>query len=112
MEPDLFQSGGWPQRLVRLIVTVAVVAAAVWAGLQLWDHYELSPWTRDGRVRANIVQVAPDVSGLVTAVPVKDNQQVRAGALLFEVDRARFTLALHQAESALDAQRIALAQLQ
>ena len=89
-----------------------MVAAAVWAALRLWDHYELEPWTRDGRVRANVVQIASDVSGLVTAVPIQDNQSVTAGTLLFEVDRARFTLAQRQAESALGATRVALTQAQ
>jgi multidrug resistance efflux pump len=98
--------------VVRLAVTFAVVAAAVWAGLRLWDHYELSPWTRDGRVRVNIVQIAPDVSGLITSVPVQDNQRVAAGALLFEIDHARFALAARQAEAVLEAQRASLAQLQ
>ena len=112
MPSDLFAPGRWPMRLARPLVTGAVVAAAVWAGLRLWDHYELEPWTRDGRVRANVVQIAPDVSGLVTAVPVQDNQPVAAGALLFEVDRARYTLALRQAESALVAAKVALTQAQ
>jgi multidrug resistance efflux pump len=112
MPTDLLAPGRWPMRLVRLLVTLAIVAAAIWAALQLWDHYELAPWTRDGRVRANVVQIAPDVSGLVTAVPVQDNQFVPAGALLFEVDRARYTLTLRQAESALDAARVALRQAQ
>ena len=112
MPSDLFAPGRWPMRLARLLVTLGVVAAAVVAGLRLWDHYELEPWTRDGRVRANVVQIAPDVSGLVTAVPVQDNQPVAAGALLFEVDRARYTLALRQAESALGASKVALAQAQ
>jgi RND family efflux transporter MFP subunit len=58
------------------------------------------------------VQIASDVSGLVTAVPVQDNQPVAAGALLFEVDRARYVLALRQAESAHGASRVALAQAQ
>ena len=63
------------------------------------------PWTRDGRVRADVVGVAPDVSGLVTEVLVHDNQPVRAGDVLFRVDRARFELALQQAEAALPAAR-------
>ena len=112
MTSDLLAPGRWPMRLARLLVTLAVVAAAVGAGLRLWDHYELEPWTRDGRVRANVVQIAPDVSGLVTAVPVQDNQPVAAGALLFEVDRARYALALRQAQAALAAAKVALAQAQ
>ena len=112
MSSDLLAPGRWPMRLARLLVTLAVVAAAAWAALRLWDHYELEPWTRDGRVRANVVQIAPDVSGLVTAVPVQDNQSVAAGALLFEVDSARYALALRQAGSALVASKVALAQAQ
>jgi len=96
--------------VLRVGVTLAAVAAASWAVLQLWDHYELAPWTRDGRVRANVVQIAPDVSGLVTAVPVQDNQAVKAGQLLFDVDPVRYELALKQARSALAAQRVVLAQ--
>lgn len=97
-------------RIARFTVTAVAVAAAGWALLQLWDHYERAPWTRDGRVRANVVQIAADVSGLVTAVPVRDNQAVKAGELLFEVDHARYALALRQAQVALAAQRTALAQ--
>lgn len=102
----------WFQRLIPMIVTSVVVLAAVWAGLHLWDHYELAPWTRDGRVRANIVQIAPDVSGLVTEIPIQDNEPVKAGALLFEVDPARYQLAVRQAEVVLVAQRTSLAQAQ
>ncbi|MFZ5527445.1 MAG: biotin/lipoyl-binding protein [Pseudomonadota bacterium] len=98
------------RRTARVVITLLVVAAACWAALRLWDHYERAPWTRDGRVKANVVQIAPDVSGLVTTVPIHDNQPVSTGALLFEVDKARFDLALRQAQTALGAQRIALAQ--
>jgi RND family efflux transporter, MFP subunit len=97
-------------RAAPFLVTALMLCAAVWAGLRLWDHYELAPWTRDGRVRANVVQISPDVSGLVTAVPIQDNQMVAAGALLFEVDRARYALAVRQAQAALAAQRTTLAQ--
>ncbi|MFX1679396.1 HlyD family secretion protein [Mitsuaria sp. CC2] len=98
------------RRAISIAVTLAAVGGALWAAGKLWDRYELQPWTRDGRVRANVVQVAPDVSGLVTAVPVQDNQAVAAGALLFEVDRARYELALRQSQAQLSAQKVALAQ--
>jgi len=112
MKANPFADNPRAQSLLRVLLTVAVVAAAVWAGFRLWDHYELAPWTRDGRVRANVVQIAPDVSGLVTAVPVHDNQAVAAGTLLFEVDRARYDLAVRQAQAALAAQRAVSAQAQ
>jgi RND family efflux transporter MFP subunit len=112
MKTDFFEPGRWPLRIVRIVVTCLVVIAALLAGRRLWDHYEISPWTRDGRVRANIVQVVPDVSGLVTAMPIHDNQLVKAGEVMFAVDPARFTLALRQSEVMLSAQRAALAQMQ
>jgi multidrug resistance efflux pump len=99
-----------PLALARFAITALLVLAAVFAGARLWAHYELEPWTRDGRVKAYVVQVAPDVSGLVTAVPVHDNQDVKAGDVLFEIDRARFQLAFDQAKAALGSQTVALDQ--
>ena len=94
----------------RVIVTVAVLAAALVIGRRLWVHYEVEPWTRDGRVSADVVQVAPDVTGQITAVYVHDNQQVKVGQKLFDIDSARFALALRQAQVAEQAQHIALDQ--
>ena len=94
----------------RFIVTMIAVTVAAVVAWRLWQHYEVEPWTRDGRVKADVVQVAPDVTGQVTAVLVHDNQQVKAGQVLFEVDRARFELALRQAEAAEQAQRATLEQ--
>ncbi|PXA90418.1 efflux transporter periplasmic adaptor subunit [Caulobacter sp. D4A] len=94
----------------RVAVTLAVVAVAVVGGKRLWDHYQVDPWTRDGRVRADIVQVAPDVSGLVTDVQVVNDQTVKAGQPLFYVDRDRYALAVRQADAAVAAQRAQLAQ--
>ncbi|HEY0295394.1 MAG TPA: biotin/lipoyl-binding protein, partial [Bordetella sp.] len=96
-----------PEALGRYAVTALVVLAALYAGWRIWQHYELDPWTRDGHVRADVVQVAPDVSGLVTAMLVHDNQDVHAGDVLFEIDRARFQLALDQAQAALTARQVA-----
>jgi RND family efflux transporter MFP subunit len=85
---------------IRVIVTVIVLAIAALAGWYLWRTYEESPWTRDGRVRANVVNVAPDVAGAVIDISVKDNQSVRIGDVLFTIDPARYRLALQQAEAA------------
>ncbi|POZ60151.1 efflux RND transporter periplasmic adaptor subunit [Chromobacterium alticapitis] len=87
--------------VIRYLITLALLAAAVWIGKALWDRYMLSPWTRDGRVKADVVSVAADVSGLVTEVAVKDNQAVRKGDVLFAIDPARYRAALAQAEAAL-----------
>jgi RND family efflux transporter MFP subunit len=94
----------------RMGFTLAFAAGAVYAGWQLWRHYEVEPWTRDGRVKAYVVQVAPDVTGQVTKVYVHDNQYVAAGAPLFEIDRARFELALRQSEAQVVAAQAALSQ--
>ncbi|MGH1573296.1 efflux RND transporter periplasmic adaptor subunit [Methylobacterium sp. P31] len=89
----------------RLVVTLAMVAAAVIVGLALWNYYMDAPWTRDGRVRADVVEVAPDVSGLVTEVLVEDNQVVKRGDVLFKIDPERFTLALRQADAIVEGRK-------
>jgi multidrug resistance efflux pump len=94
----------------RIGITLVAVAAAIYVGNGLWHHYEVEPWTRDGRVKAYVVQVAPDVTGQVTKVYVHDNQQVKAGDPLFDIDRARFELALRQSEAQVVAAQAALAQ--
>ncbi|MBU0633421.1 HlyD family secretion protein [bacterium] len=86
-------------RLLRYGITFFVVGVAVFLGLMLWQNYMNSSWTRDGRVRADIVMVSPDVSGLVNDVVVVDNQLVKQGDLLFKIDVERFEHALDEAES-------------
>jgi multidrug resistance efflux pump len=91
----------------RMAVTllVAVVAAAI--GWQLWVYYMEAPWTRDGTVRADVVKVAPDVSGLVSDVLIADNQVVHQGEVLFHIDPVRFQLALQLAEVSVTAKQAA-----
>jgi len=83
----------------RVFVTLFAVIAAVLVGWWLWDFYTLSPWTRDARVQGNIVEVAPDVSGLITSINVVDNQKVAKGDVLFVIDRQRFALAVGEAQA-------------
>ncbi|MDF3983748.1 HlyD family secretion protein [Luteibacter sp. PPL201] len=89
--------------VVRIAVTAIVVVLAAIAGHFLWKHYMYSPWTRDGRVRAEVVRIAPDVAGLVTDVRVVDNQSVKKGDLLFVVDRSRYENAVAQAQANVNA---------
>jgi len=86
-------------RSARILVTLALVCIAVAIGVQLWRYYMQSPWTRDGRVRADIIGIAPDVPGFVSEVLIQDNATVHKGQPLFRLDRARFALALEQAEA-------------
>jgi multidrug resistance efflux pump len=83
----------------RMMLTLLIVAVGVVAGRSLWVYYEEAPWTRDGRVRANVVTIAPDVAGLVTQVLVRDNQVVKRGQVLFRIDPERFQLAMQQADA-------------
>lgn len=93
-------------RLIRLLITLAVVAAAVFIIVQLWNVYMLAPWTRDGRVFAQTVVVAPEVAGTVVSAPLHDNETVQKGAVLFQIDPTRFRIALDQAEATLAAARL------
>ncbi|WP_440588098.1 biotin/lipoyl-binding protein [Candidatus Burkholderia verschuerenii] len=69
-----------------------------------------APWTRDGHVRADVIQVVPDVSGLITNVEVTDNQQVKQGQTLFVIDQARYAFALRNAEAVVQQRRATLDQ--
>ncbi len=92
----------------RFAVTLVMVLLAALVGWRLWIYYMDEPWTRDGRVRADVVSVAPDVSGLVSEVLVHDNERVAKGQVLFRIDRARFDLALRLAQAAAESRRAAL----
>jgi RND family efflux transporter MFP subunit len=96
--------------ILRLLVTLAIVVAALIAARWLWIHYQVEPRTRDGRVRADFVPIAPDVSGLVTSIAVHDNQAVRIGDTLFVIDRARYALALVDARERVANERAQLAE--
>lgn len=84
---------------VRVAVTLCLVAVAIFAGFHLWQYYMLTPWTRDARIRADVVVISPDVSGWVRELKAYDNQQVKAGDLLLSIDRDRFEAALEKAQA-------------
>lgn len=95
------------KKFFSLLATLLVLALAIFIGRQLWVHYMQTPWTRDGRVRADIINVAADVSGYVTAVPVRDNQRVSKGDVLLQIDPAHYRLAVKQAQALVASRRAA-----
>ncbi|EOF9232371.1 HlyD family secretion protein [Klebsiella pneumoniae] len=92
---------------VRVSITAIFVTVAVIAGHWVWQHYLYSPWTRDGRVRAEIITIAPDVSGWVTEVNFRDNEDVKKGQVLFTIDATRFHNAVEEARAKMNRARYA-----
>lgn len=93
-------------------VTLAVLALAVVLGWFAWDYYTRAPWTRDARVRADVVTLSAEVAGRIIELPVRDNQFVRQGDLLLQIDPARYELAVLHAVRAVEVARAALGQSQ
>ena len=85
----------------NVIITWSVVVLACLAALLLYWRYLNQPWTRDGQVQANIVGIAPRVAGPIVNIPIKDNQLVKKGDLLFEIDPSTFQAAVDQATAQL-----------
>ncbi|MFS2200804.1 efflux RND transporter periplasmic adaptor subunit [Pseudomonas sp. Pseusp3] len=98
--------------LGRVVLTLLIVSFAVVVVWRMVMYYMFAPWTRDGHIRADIVQIAPDVSGLIQQVEVRDNQLVKRGQVLFSIDPDRFRLALRQAKAAVADREETLAQAQ
>src|ERR1700757_147829 len=85
--------------IVRVLLTLILLTAAGLLGYDLASYYLYSPWTRDARIRANVVTVAPDISGWVDDILVRDNQFVHKGDVLVVIDQDRYRLALANAEA-------------
>ena len=93
------------QALMRILATTVIVAIACAGVYELWDYYMFSPWTRDARVRADVVTIAPDVSGYIDDLRVKDNAAVKKGDVLFTIDQERYKRALATADANVAARR-------
>ena len=83
------------------MLTLILFAVAGFLGYDMASYYLYSPWTRDARVRADVVTVAPDVSGYIDDVRVKNDQFVHKGDVLFVIDQERYRIALADAEAAI-----------
>ena len=87
------------RNISRTAITMVLVILAFIAIFRAWVYYTESPWTRDARFSADVVAIAPDVTGLVTAVNVHDNQLVKEGQVLFTIDQPRYQKALAEDEA-------------
>ncbi len=85
--------------LFKYLLTGVVVAVAIGVVLYKYWDYVTNPWTRDGQVRAQVIQITPRVSGPIEKLPIDDNQQVKAGDLLFEIDPRTYKAAVDQAKA-------------
>lgn len=90
---------------IRVFVTLAILTIAVVAGVGIWRHYAVAPWTRDGQVMADVVDLAPEVSGRIVKLHIVDNQTVHRGDLLYEIEPVDYQLALASAEANLESKR-------
>ena len=88
--------------IIRYLVTGAIVLVAIAVGVHRWRVYLENPWTRDGMVQANVIQIVPRVSGPIVTLPIRDNQFVHAGDLLLEIDPRTYQASLDQARAQLD----------
>lgn len=87
--------------LKRLVIVMVLAGVTISAGIWTWHQYIYNPWTRDGRIRAHVTMISPDVSGWIDALKVKNNQFVHKGDVLFTVDAARYRVALAKSQATL-----------
>jgi multidrug resistance efflux pump len=88
---------------LKLLLSLVLLASAGFLAVDMADYYLYSPWTRDARITADVITVAPDVTGYVTDVKVRNDQFVHKGDVLFLIDPDRFRIALSQAEASVAA---------
>ena len=90
------------RRSVGRILGLAIVLAALGLAVYVVGYLDQSPRTDDAFVRADTIGVAPQVSGRIVALHVRDNQAVRKGDVLFEIDPTPYRHTLERARAALD----------
>jgi membrane fusion protein, multidrug efflux system len=88
-------------KFVRKLVSLIVVISAVVITLYVWAIIERHPRTDDATARANVVGIAPRVSGQTIKLNVQDNQAVKKGDVLFEIDPEDYRLILEKAKAEL-----------
>jgi multidrug efflux system membrane fusion protein len=93
-----------------LTIGVGMLVLAFILSLAAWNFNELHPRTDDAVARANVIGIAPRVSGPIIKIYVRDNQFVKSGDLLFEIDPADFKTALDSARASVSSLEAGLRQ--
>lgn len=89
------------KKIIKLLLTLAILGTAGFFAYNKYRAYIDNPWTRDGQVRTQVIQVTPRVNGMITKIHVTDNQKVKIGDLLFEIDPSQYEVNLKQSEARL-----------
>ena len=89
------------KKLLKILLTLSIVGTALFFAYNKYKDYIDNPWTRDGQVRTQVIQVTPRVNGMVTKIHIVDNQKVKTGDLLFEIDPSQYQVKLNQSEARL-----------
>lgn len=89
------------RRVAGLVISLAAYAAAVLTALEVYRNIRINPRTEDAQVRANMIGVSPQVGGAITAIHVRDNQQVHRGDLLLELDARPYQAEAEKAKAQL-----------
>jgi len=90
----------------KYLLTGAVVLIAAVLVIFKYRDYVTNPWTRNGQVSAQVVQIAPRVTGPIVNLPIEDNQLVKRGDLLFEIDPRTFQAAVNQSRAELRSAKV------
>jgi multidrug efflux system membrane fusion protein len=89
------------RRILGLLISIGSFLAAAVLAMKVDANIRTNPRTEDAQVRANVIGVAPQVGGTITAIHVKDNQLVRRGDLLFELDSRPYAAEAEKAKAQL-----------
>jgi multidrug efflux system membrane fusion protein len=87
------------RKMIGRLVGLSIVLGAAGVGLAVLHRVSVNPQTDDAEVFANLIGIAPEVNGRIVRINVKDNQFVRQGEVLFEIDPTPYEYALETAQS-------------
>jgi multidrug resistance efflux pump len=94
------------RKLASSLLTLILLCAIGMGAVYVWNKYMYTPWTRDARVRSTVINVAPDVSGWVTALHAKNATVVHEGDVLFTIDASRYEIARDLARARAEQARV------